>query len=233
MDEFKQEKKLGGARENLGFACLDHERSARRGFPEVIYGPGKTTEQLLQIFQSLSERNPNVLATRVEAESAQAVCERCPDAEYDPIAKLLYCWRSREDRGWGKILVISAGTSDQGAAQEAFLSAQIMGNRCDTIRDVGVAGLHRLLAHVDALREASVIICVAGLEAALVSVVAGLVDVPVIAVPTSVGYGTSFNGVAALLGCLNSCASGVTTVNVDNGFGAAYSASLINRRRGE
>ncbi len=220
---------LGEGIEDLGYARLDHDRQRRRGFPEVVYGPGKTTEQLVEIFERLGDRNPNVLATRVAAEAGERVCASDRDVHYDRGSGLLYLWREREPRGQGTIAVVSAGTSDQHVAYEAATCAEVMGNKVLRLRDVGVAGLQRLLNEVDRLRAARVIICVAGMEAALSTVVAGLVDRPVIAVPTSVGYGATFGGIAALLSSLTACASGVMTVNIDNGFGAAYGASLINR----
>jgi NCAIR mutase (PurE)-related protein len=215
--------------ENLGFARLDHHRKIRTGFPEVIYTPGKTIEQVVTIFERLAERNPNVLATRATAEAAQAVRERFPEAEYDPLGRVLSLWRDRTKRGTGRIGVVTAGTSDMPVAREAAQVARVMGNEVDELFDVGVAGLHRLVHVLPQLTTANVLIVVAGMEGALASVVGGLVAVPVIAVPTSVGYGASLGGLAALLSMLNSCASGVTVVNIDNGFGAAYAAALINR----
>jgi hypothetical protein len=182
-----------------------------------------------EIFLRLAERNPNVLSTRTPPDAASAVLEACPEAEYDEVARLLWLWRDRSERGAGPLLVVSAGTADQAVAREALQCARVMGNAAELIQDVGVAGVHRLLGELERLRRARVIVCVAGFEAALPSVVAGLVDRPVIAVPTSAGYGASFGGVAALLAALNSCAGGVTVVNIDNGFGAAQAASLINR----
>jgi NCAIR mutase (PurE)-related protein len=208
--------------EDLGFARLDHDRAHRQGFPEVVFGPGKRPEQIAEIFARLAARHPNVLCTRTEAPAAQA--------EHDPRSGLLWLWRDRAVTGVGEVLVLSAGTSDEGVAQEALVCARVMGNEARLIADVGVAGLHRLLAHLDAIRSARVLIVVAGLDAALPSVVAGLVARPVIAVPTSVGYGTGAGGVAALLAALNACAGGVTAVNIDNGYGAARAATLMNRR---
>ena len=215
--------------ERLGYARLDHDRAERRGFPEVIYAPGKLPEQVADLFGRLAERNPNVLCTRAERDAADAVLARVSGAEYDPVSRLVWLWRDRTPRGLGDVLVLSGGTADQGVAGEALQSSRVMGNTSELLADVGVAGLHRLTSEIERLREARVLICVAGFEAALPSVVAGLVDRPVIGVPTSVGYGASFGGVAALLAVLNSCASGVTCVNIDNGFGAAYAASLMNR----
>nr|WP_255216156.1 nickel pincer cofactor biosynthesis protein LarB [Pseudenhygromyxa sp. WMMC2535] len=220
--------------ENLQWARIDHDRARRRGFPEVIYGPGKTPEQIAEIIERLAARNPNVLCTRADAAGFEATKARLPAAlhaslEWEPRSGLLSLWRARETRYPGTILVLSAGTADQRVAIEAQRCAEVMGNRVEALADVGVAGLHRLLGELPALERARVIICVAGFEAALPSVVAGLVHCPVIAVPTSTGYGASFEGLSALLSCLTSCAAGVTTVNIDNGFGAAYAATLINR----
>lgn len=228
LDEAHAE--AGGRIENLEWARIDHDRARRRGFPEVIYGPGKTPEQTRELVVRLAARNPNVLCTRTDEAAAALVLEQLPDAEWDPPSGLLWLWRDRTPRSLGTIAVVSAGTSDQKVAFEARRCAEVMGNRVIALADVGVAGLHRLIGELPALRSANVIVCVAGFEAALPSVVAGLVDCPVIAVPTSTGYGASFQGVTALLSCLSSCAAGVTTVNIDNGFGAAYAASLINRR---
>jgi pyridinium-3,5-biscarboxylic acid mononucleotide synthase len=223
--------------ENLDWARIDHDRAARRGFPEVIYGPGKTTEQVRQIFVALAKRNANVLCTRTDAAAHAAVRDALdPEARaalsFDEPAGLLALRRDHSVRQRGTIVVLSAGTADQKVANEALCCAEVMGNRVERLADVGVAGLHRLLAELPTLERASVIICVAGFEAALPSVVAGLVHCPVIAVPTSTGYGASFQGVTALLSCLTSCAAGVLTVNIDNGFGAAYAATLINRLAG-
>jgi pyridinium-3,5-biscarboxylic acid mononucleotide synthase len=223
--------------EDLDFARIDHDRAARRGFPEVIYGPGKTTEQIREIFVRLAGRNPNVLCTRTDEAAYQSVLAALePDARealsFEPRAGLLALRRDPRVRFRGTVIVLSAGTSDQTVAEEARRCAEVMGNRVERLADVGVAGLHRLLAVIPNLERASVIICVAGFEAALPSVVAGLVSCPVIAVPTSTGYGASFEGLSALLSCLTSCAAGVVTVNIDNGFGAAYAATLINRTTG-
>lgn len=214
---------------DLGYAQVDLERAQRRGFPEVVFGQGKTTQELVGILQTLREHANNLLATRIEAPVAETLRAEFPDLDYDPRARVLYRHQDLKNRGMGSICVVSAGTSDRAVACEAALCARVMGNEVVERYDVGVAGLHRLLAQVPVLREARVVICVAGMEAALPSVVAGLLDRPVIAVPTSVGYGAHLGGLAALLGCVNSCSAGVTTVNIDNGFGAAYAASLMNR----
>jgi NCAIR mutase (PurE)-related protein len=217
---------------DLGYARVDLDRQSRRGVPEVIFGPGKTAAQIAGILKTLWSHQQLGFATRVESEVAASVLALCSDLP------LVYCQDSRclytevdvEDQGHGVILVISAGTSDLPVATEAVLTARLSGNRVETLTDVGVAGLHRLLQHLDLLRSAHVLIVCAGMEGALPSVVAGLVSRPVIAVPTSIGYGASFEGLTALLSMINSCAAGVTVVNIDNGFGAGYAAALINRR---
>ena len=216
--------------EDLGCATVDHHRALRQGFPEVIFGQGKSVAQMQTIIGALLAKGGNVLATRVNAAKGKKLREFFPDAVYHPDARALTIEQHPvEIRGRGKLLVICAGTSDIPIAAEAVLTAQVMGNQVEKLYDVGVAGLHRLLARRSLLAEAAVIIVVAGMEGALPSVVGGLVDKPVIAVPTSIGYGAAFGGVAALLGMLNSCAAGVTVVNINNGFGAAYAASLMNR----
>ncbi len=213
----------------LGYATVDHHRALRVGFPEVIFGQGKTPDQIVGIFESLSARQDRVLITRVDAEKAALIMQRVPVLDHNPLARTLAWVRSgTEIRGRGTILIVAAGTSDLPVAEEAAVTARILGNRTDMLSDVGVAGIHRLLANSSKLREAAVVIAVAGMEGALPSVIGGLVARPVIAVPTSVGYGAAFGGIAALLGMLNSCASGVVVVNIDNGFGAAYAATLIN-----
>lgn len=215
-------------------AAVDTHRALRIGFPEVIFGQGKTPEQVVRIASTLHERGSNVLATRLDAAHAAALAVRFgPSAvRHDPVARCaLVVLREPEDLGAGPIAVVSAGTSDLPVAREAAFTARAMGNQVRELHDVGVAGIHRLLHHAPDLRTANVLVVVAGMEGALPSVVGGLVARPVIAVPTSVGYGASFSGLAALLGMLNSCAPGVTVVNIDNGFGAGYAASLINRRR--
>ncbi len=215
--------------EDLGYATIDHHRSIRTGFPEVIYGEGKTAAQLKGIMKTMAVRKHHILATRLDADKARQIKKAFPKAKYYPDSRVLILQHGRiEKQGRGTVLVISAGTSDIPVAEEAFLTAQIMGNKVDKLFDVGVAGMHRLLYQKKKIREANVIIVAAGMEGALPSVVGGLVARPVIAVPTSTGYGASFGGIAALLGMLNSCASGVSVVNIDNGFGAGYMASLIN-----
>jgi len=215
--------------EDLGFAKVDHHRALRHGMPEVIFGLGKTAEHVIAIAGKLLERADNVLITRTTPDMAERVIEELPDAEYFPLSGAIRFWRNRVTHGKGKIAVVCAGTSDIPVAEEAQVTAEVMGNEVEHFYDVGVAGIHRLLANSERLMEARVLIVCAGMEGALPSVVGGLVSVPVIAVPTSVGYGASFHGLAALLGMLNSCASNVTVVNIDNGFGAGYVASLINR----
>jgi NCAIR mutase (PurE)-related protein len=218
--------------EDLGFAKVDHHRALRQGYAEVVFGKGKTPAQVAGIVRAMLRpklSRQNILITRADAKIFAAVKRVNRGAKFHTSSGLITIKRSREITGKGTILIVSAGTSDIPVAEEALLSAQMMGNRTEHLYDVGVAGIHRLLDHRGELTEARVIVCVAGMEGALPSVVGGLVAVPVIAVPTSVGYGASFGGVAALLGMLNSCASNVTVVNIDNGFGAAYVASCINR----
>ena len=215
--------------DDLGFAKIDSHRELRRGFPEVVYCAGKTTEQVVAIVARLSRQaDNNILATRADRDVYLAVAAEVEGAEYHDLARLIIIRRGRQEKK-GCIVVLSAGTSDMPVAEEAALTAEAMGNRVERIYDVGVAGIHRLLNYRDQLLAARVLIVVAGMEGALPSVVGGLVDKPVIAVPTSVGYGASFGGLAALLAMLNSCASGISVVNIDNGFGAGYQAGLINR----
>jgi NCAIR mutase (PurE)-related protein len=216
--------------EDLGFARIDHHRSLRKGFPEVIWGEGKTPGQVLSIMKELKRKGQNILITRVEEKKAKAVQKVFLKSRYYPRSKVLtYLTHPVKPEGKGTILVITAGTTDIPVAEEAAITAQFMGNAVETLYDVGVAGIHRLLSEKGKLEAARVLVVVAGMEGALPSVVGGLVNQPVIAVPTSVGYGTSFGGITALLAMLNSCASGVAVVNIDNGFGAGYMASLINR----
>ena len=215
--------------EDLGFAKVDHHRALRHGAPEVILGQGKSPEQVEGIAAALLARSQNLLVTRATSEMAARIQALCGEAEHFPASRVIRVWRDRSIRGKGKIVCLCAGTSDFPVLEEARLTAEVMGNEVDSICDVGVAGIHRLLHQRERLVEARVAIVCAGMEGALPSVVGGLVGCPVIAVPTSIGYGASFNGLAALLGMLNSCASNVTVVNIDNGFGAGYVASLINR----
>jgi pyridinium-3,5-biscarboxylic acid mononucleotide synthase len=215
--------------EDLGFAKVDHHRALRHGMPEVVFGLGKTADQVSSIAASLLARAQNVLLTRLTAEVAERLQREHAGGEYFPASGALRFWRDRTLRGKGKIAVVCAGTSDLPVTEEAEVTAEVMGNEVDAIHDIGVAGIHRLMHHRERLCEARVVIVCAGMEGALPSVIGGLVMAPVIAVPTSVGYGASFHGLAALLGMLNSCASNVTVVNIDNGFGAGYAASLINR----
>jgi len=216
--------------EDLGYAAVDHHRTIRQGFPEVIYGEGKTVAQINGIIKNMLPRKHPILATRIDAAKAKQIKKRYSKAKYYPDSRVLTITSGKIPvQGKGLILVVSAGTSDIPVAEEAFLTAQIMGNRVEYLYDVGVAGIHRLMSRTDKIREANVLIVVAGMEGALPSVVGGLVSRPVIAVPTSTGYGASFGGIAALLGMLNTCAAGVTVVNIDNGFGAGYFASLVNR----
>jgi len=218
--------------EDAGVAMIDHHRALRQGVPEVILGEAKTAEQIVTIVARMAAHGDNVLVTRLSGEKADILLQHHAEGEYDPVSRTFALRRKPfEDQGRGKILVICAGTSDLPVAREATVTARMFNNQVEELVDVGVAGIHRLLAHTSALGEASVIIVVAGMEGALPSVVGGLVAVPVIAVPTSVGYGAAFGGVAALLGMLNSCAGGVTVCNIDNGFGAAFAATRINRRK--
>ncbi|MGA8150661.1 MAG: nickel pincer cofactor biosynthesis protein LarB [Terriglobales bacterium] len=215
--------------EDLGFAKVDHHRALRVGMPEVVFGQGKTPAQLAQIFSRLSMHEGNILATRATKEQFAAARKKVRKAEYRELAQAIVLVRDTKNYGKGTIAVVSAGTSDIPVAEEAVVTAEVMGNDVEHLYDVGVAGIHRLLANRESLTRARVIIVCAGMEGALPSVVGGLVGVPVIAVPTSVGYGAAFKGIAALLGMMNSCASNVSVVNIDNGFGAGYVASLINR----
>ena len=217
--------------EDLGFAKIDHHRSIRCGFPEVIYGEGKSIDRVVAIFDKCVQSGVNVIATRVSAEISQAVARQYEQAHYHETARTITLRQQEPVPSTGTIAVVAAGTSDLAVAEEARVTAEIMDQETATFYDVGVAGIHRLLAHSAALQAANVAVVVAGMEGALPSVVGGLVDCPVIAVPTSVGYGASFQGLAALLTMLNSCAAGVTVANIDNGFGAGYTAALINRRR--
>jgi pyridinium-3,5-biscarboxylic acid mononucleotide synthase len=215
--------------EDLGFAKVDHHRALRNGMPEIILGEGKTPAQVAGIFARLAQHGGNILATRANEKQFAAVKKKIRAAEYRDLARAIVLQRDPTKYGKGIIAVVSAGTSDIPVAEEAVVTAELMGNEVQHFYDVGVAGIHRLLANREALTKARVVIVCAGMEGALPSVVGGLVGVPVLAVPTSIGYGASFKGLAALLGMLNSCASNVSVVNIDNGFGAGYVASLINR----
>lgn len=216
--------------EDLGFATVDHHRALRQGFPEVVFGEGKTTDQIRRIAAAVAARGDGLLITRIAPDAAEAVVADLPGADWSPLGRTVHLPAASpaHRRVRGSILVVSAGTSDLPVAEEAAVSAAAFGNPVARLVDVGVAGIHRILAADEALRTAAVVIVVAGMEGALPSVVGGLVRAPVIAVPTSVGYGAAFGGIAALLGMLNSCAAGVTVVNIDNGFGAASAASRIN-----
>jgi NCAIR mutase (PurE)-related protein len=215
--------------EDLGFAKVDHHRALRHGMPEVILASGKTPAQVVAIARQLLKRNKNLLVTRATRQTFIAVRRAARNAEFFPLSGAIRVWGDRTVHGKGTIAVVCAGTSDIPVAEEACITAEVMGNKVETLYDVGVAGIHRLMNNRARLTSARVIVCCAGMEGALPSVVGGLVSVPVIAVPTSVGYGASLHGVAALLGMLTSCASNVTVVNIDNGFGAGYVASMINR----
>ena len=218
--------------EDLGFAHIDHHRQLRRGFPEVIYCPGKTTEHIVKIFCAMAEKGNNVLATRAEEEVFEAVAQtkKYPNVRYEKLARAIVLEQKEIERSKSAIPIVTAGTADLPVASEAKVTAEIMGQRTELVCDVGVAGLHRLFGHLEKLTSANVIVVVAGMEGALASVVGGLVSCPVIAVPTSVGYGASFEGLSALLTMLNSCAAGVTVVNIDNGFSAGVTATLINKK---
>jgi len=220
--------------EDLGFAHLDHNRAMRRGFPEVIFGVGKSTDQIVGLARAVVKAGNTLFVTRTTSEAADAVRRSLPEIpiEYNEVARCIhYEPNARKIRGRGEIAVVSAGTSDIPVAEEAALTAELMGNEVTRVFDVGVSGIHRLFAHRETLVNAEVLIVVAGMEGALPSVVGGLVPRPVVAVPTSIGYGANLGGITALLAMLNSCAAGVTVVNIDNGFGAGYAASLMNRLR--
>lgn len=218
--------------EDLGVARIDHHRELRQGVAEVVLGQDKTLDQLTTIIAALDRRERNILVTRLDAAKGKSLMQQFPAGEYDVLARTFsVVHQPTANKGRGKILVVCAGTSDLAVAREAIVTARILGNEVEELVDVGVAGIHRLLHCQDQLRNAAVVIVVAGMEGALPSVVGGLVAAPVIAVPTSVGYGAAFGGIAALLGMLNSCASGVTVVNIDNGFGAAFAANRINRKQ--
>ncbi len=218
--------------EDIGSACIDHHRSLRRGVSEVIFGEGKAVADIVDIMEKMAKQDENIIVTRLSTEKAEEIRPKFKDSVYHEKARILTLTKQPiKILGRRPILVVSAGTSDIPVAEEAAVTARFLGNEVETIYDVGVAGIHRVLSRRERLTNASVIIVVAGMEGALPSVVGGLVDCPVIGVPTSVGYGASFQGIAALLGMLNSCSSGVTVVNIDNGFGAAYAASVINRKR--
>jgi NCAIR mutase (PurE)-related protein len=214
--------------QDLGFAKVDHHRELRKGFPEIIYGQGKTDEQVLKIAREICRRGNSLLVTRAGPLIYRKIRRRIPGCLFNPLARTICLRKKRPSPGKGKIIVMTAGTSDIPVAEEAAVTCEMLGNETERIYDVGVAGLHRLIGEMDRVKKARLIIAVAGMEGALPSVVAGLVSVPVIAVPTSVGYGASFQGISALLAMLNSCPGGVAVVNIDNGFGAGYLASLIN-----
>lgn len=216
--------------EDLGYAKIDNHRSLRNGYPEVIYCQGKQTEHIVGIVENMMKHDNNILATKANKEVYEAVKKIVPEAVFHEICNIIFIEKKPLEKSEHKILIATGGTSDIAVAEEAAITAEVLGNTVVRLYDVGVAGIHRLLANRKMLEEASVVIAVAGMEGALASVVGGLVDVPVIAVPTSIGYGASFGGVAALLAMLNSCASGIGVVNIDNGFGAGYLASTMNRQ---
>ena len=216
--------------EDLGYAHIDHHRSIRNGYPEVIYCKGKSDEHILGIIDRMNKKNTNILGTRCRKETFEKIIKIYPNAEYEELSQILEIKNEEiKEQGKGKILIVTGGTSDIPVADEAYFTAEFFGNKVERLYDVGVAGIHRLLSNRNIIEEARVIVAVAGMEGALPSVVGGLVDVPVIAVPTSVGYGANFDGLAPLLAMLNSCASGISVVNIDNGFGAGYLASIINK----
>lgn len=217
--------------EDLGFAKVDHHRALRRGFPEIIFGAGKTPAQIARIVAAIAGHGQSALVTRATPEAYEEVRREQPQARYDEVARCILLQTAAPEALPGRVALVCAGTSDLPVAEEAAVTLEFLGATVEKIYDAGVAGLHRLLSRLPAIREADVVIAVAGMEGALPSVVAGLVDVPVIAVPTSVGYGASFQGLAALLGMLSACASGIAVVNIDNGFGAGFMAALILRRR--
>lgn len=214
--------------EDLNFAKIDHHRELRRGFPEIVFGAGKTDTQILKIAEAILKKGSNLLITRVEPKVYTKIKKQIPKARYNSLAKAIYLKQKNPPPGKGRIVIITAGTSDIPVAEEATVTCEILGNEVDKIYDIGVAGLHRLFGELGTIKKARVIITAAGMEGALPSVIAGITEVPIIAVPTSIGYGTSFKGLAALLAMLNSCPGGLAVVNIDNGFGAAYIASLIN-----
>jgi hypothetical protein len=216
--------------ESPGFATIDHHRHLRQGFPEVIFCPGKTTEQIIRIFESLAARGNNVLATRARPDVFEALASKIPNARYEELARVIVVEQRELPPSRSVLPIVTAGTADLSVAMEAKVTAEILGQRTELICDVGVAGLHRLFGYLPKLNQADIIIVVAGMEGALASVVGGLVESPVIAVPTSVGYGSNLNGLSALLTMLNSCASGITVVNIDNGFSAAVTATMISRK---
>ena len=216
--------------EDLGYAHIDHHRSIRNGYPEVIYCKGKSDEHILGIIDRMNKKNTNILGTRCRKETFEKIIKIYPNAEYEELSQILKIKNEEiKEQGKGKILIVTGGTSDIPVADEAYFTAEFFGNKVERLYDVGVAGIHRLLSNRNIIEEARVIVAVAGMEGALPSVVGGLVDVPVIAVPTSVGYGANFDGLAPLLAMLNSCSSGISVVNIDNGFGAGYLASIINK----
>ena len=216
---------------DLGYAAVDHHRHLRNGFPEVVFGQGKTVDQIVGILRELLEHDSDILVTRLDREKAGLVRRELPNLEWDEVSRTLTLRKTPwQDLGRGPICVVCAGTSDLPVAAEAKVTASMMGNQVDLVADVGVAGIHRLLDRLDLLERATVIVVVAGMEGALPSVVGGLVSRPIIAVPTSIGYGAALGGMTTLLAMLNSCVAGVTVVNIDNGFGAGYAAALVNRR---
>lgn len=214
--------------QDLGFAKIDHHRELRKGFPEIIYGQGKTEDQILKIAGEIIKKGSNLLVTKAGPEVFEALVKKMPKARYNSLAKIIYLKQQKPVPGKGKIVILTAGTSDVPVAEEAAVTCEILGNEVEKIYDVGVAGIHRLFGEYEKIKKARVVVVAAGMEGALPSVIAGIINVPIIAVPTSIGYGASLKGLAALLAMLNSCPGGVGVVNIDNGFGAGYLASLIN-----
>lgn len=225
-DAFKQLQDLPFA--DIGHTKIDTHRALRSGYPEVIYGEYKTVQQVIDIFLAMLNKQTNILATRINSEMAASIAAVCPAVTYNSVARTLFYEHEALRQTSTGIVIVTAGTADLPVAEEAHVTARALGNKVSLIADVGVAGIHRLFAHIDTIRQARVVIVIAGMEGALASVIAGLVEIPVIAVPTSVGYGASFGGLSALLAMLTSCANGVSVVNIDNGFGAAFAASQIN-----
>ncbi len=213
---------------DLSFAKIDHHRELRRGFPEMVYGGGKTEDQIIKIAQEILKKRSNLLVTKVEPEVFKKIKKEIPAIHYNALGKTAYLKKKKPSPGKGKIVIITAGTSDIPVAEEASVTCDLLGNEVEKIYDVGVAGIHRLFGEMEKIKDARIIIVIAGMEGALPSVIAGITDIPIIGVPTSIGYGASLKGLAALLAMLNSCPGGVAVVNIDNGFGAGYLASLIN-----
>ncbi len=233
LDEAEAARRVSNLHfEDLGHARVDHARAARQGFPEVVFGAGKTRAQIVEIVEAIARRSPNLLVTRTDEGTFGEVRNVCTEAEWHPEARLIRVVRDRAERGAGIVMVVTAGTSDIPVAEEAALTAEAMGATVRRVTDVGVAGIHRLLKRREDIQDAHVAVVVAGMEGALASAVGGLVGIPVVAVPTSIGYGANFDGLAALLSMINSCASNVAVMNIDNGFGGGFYAALVSRTKG-